>query len=132
MGSICSGRLPSQRITGGIVIGYTFLLPFVFNQLLGLGITIRLIATISILAPLGFLMGFPFPLGIRLLKEIKMENHIPWMWGINGVSSVLGSVMTIVIAISFGFTEALLIGAGCYFVIGLIFKGNPFSSPPLR
>jgi hypothetical protein len=43
------------------------------------------------------------------------------MWGINGVSSVLGSVMTIVVAISFGFTEALLVSAGCYLIIFLMF-----------
>jgi hypothetical protein len=66
-------------------------------------------------------MGFPFPLGMRLLREKKMEYHIPWMWGINGAGSVLGSVMTIIIAISFGFTEALLASAGCYFIIFLIF-----------
>lgn len=129
VGSMCSGRLASDKIIKGIAIAavsivavllcYTFLLPLIFNQLLGLGLTIRLLATVVILTPLGFLMGFPFPLGIRWLKEMKMENHIPWMWGINGICSVLGSVMTIVIAISFGFTEALLVGAGCYFIIFL-------------
>ncbi len=72
-------------------------------------------------------MGFPFPLGIRWLKELKMENHIPWMWGINGICSVLGSVMTIVIAISFGFTEALLVGAGCYFIVFLLFRKRSLS-----
>jgi uncharacterized membrane protein len=43
------------------------------------------------------------------------------MWGINGVSAVLGSVMTIVVAMSFGFTEAILISAVCYFIAFLIF-----------
>jgi hypothetical protein len=132
IGSLYSGRLASERITQGIalaslfivafLVSYTFLLPLIFDQLLGLSLTIRLVIALSTLIPLGFLMGFPFPLGIRLLKEMEMDNHIPWMWGINGVGSVLGSVMTIVIAISFGFTEALLIGAGCYFVVFLIFQ----------
>lgn len=105
-----------------MVVTYTFLLPLIFNQLLGLELAIRLSAMVVILLPLGFLMGFPFPLGIRLLKEIKTEKHIPWMWGINGVGSVLGSVMTIAIAISFGFTQALLVGAICYFVVFLTFR----------
>ena len=132
MGSLYSGRLASERIIKGIAIAslsiiaiavsYTFLLPLIFNQLLGLDITIRLLATVVMLIPLGFLMGFPFPLGIRALKEMKMEKYIPWMWGINGVGSVLGSVMTIVIAISFGFTQALLAGAGCYFIVFLTFR----------
>ncbi len=131
MGSIWSGRFPPNKINKGIamtslsivgmVLGYTFLLPIILNQLLGLDLTTRLLATIFMLIPLGFLIGIPFPLGIRWLKERSLENHIPWMWGINGVSSVLGSVMTIVVAISFGFTEALLVSAGCYFITFLIF-----------
>ena len=51
-----------------------------------------------------------------------MENCIPWMLGINGASSVLGSAMAIVIAISLGFTEALLVAAGCYFIVFLTFQ----------
>jgi len=140
-GSIYSGRLAAERIVrgiavagvaiGAVVVGYAFLLPLIFDQLLGLNLTIRLIATIGILTPLGFIMGFPFPLGIRLLKEVEMENHIPWMWGINGVGSVLGSALTIVIAISLGFTEALLTGAGCYFIVFLIFQKTRYNKQVL-
>jgi hypothetical protein len=132
IGSIWSGRLPSGRINKGLsmaslsvvvmVLGYTFLLPVVFNQLLGLNLAIRLFATVFILVPLGFLVGFPFPLGIRLLKEMGFEKHIPWMWGMNGVSSVVGSTMAIVVAISLGFTAAGLVSAGCYFMVFLMFR----------
>jgi len=132
MGSLYSGRLTSERITKGIalaslsivamVVIYTLLLPLIFNQLLGLELAVRLLAIVVTLIPLGFLMGFPFPLGIRLLKEMKVEKYIPWMWGINGVGSVLGSVMTIAVAISLGFTQALLTGAVCYFIVFLIFR----------
>jgi hypothetical protein len=50
-----------------------------------------------------------------------MDGYIPWMWGLNGVGSVLGSVFTIVIAISLGFAQALLVGAICYLFVFLIF-----------
>ena len=131
LGSLWSGRFALNKLNKAIgtaslfvavmVVSYTFLLPLVFDQLLGLDINIRLLVTIFLLVPLGFLMGLPFPLGIRSLKERNMQNDIPWMWGINGLSSVLGSVVTIVVAISFGFTEALLVSAGCYFIVFLIF-----------
>lgn len=131
MGSLWSGQFAPGKINRVIamtslsivvmVLGYTVFLPIAFDQLLGFDLTIRLLATIFILIPLGFLMGVPFPLGIRWLKDRRLENHIPWMWGINGVSSVLGSVMTIIIAISFGFTEALLASAACYFIVFIIF-----------
>jgi hypothetical protein len=131
LGSLWSGRFAFNKLNKAIgtaslfvavtVVSYTFLLPLVFDQLLGLDINIRLLVTIFLLVPLGFLMGLPFPLGIRSLKERNMQNDIPWMWGINGLSSVVGSVVTIVVAISFGFTEALLVSAGCYFIVFLIF-----------
>lgn len=131
IGSLWSDRFDSDKINKGIsiislsiviiILSYTFLLPLIFDYLLGISLSLRLLVNILILSPLGILMGFPFPLGMRLLKELKMENHIPWMWGINGASSVLGSVMTIVIAISFGFNEVLFVSAGCYFIIFLIF-----------
>ncbi|MFQ5996546.1 MAG: hypothetical protein ACE5KP_02860 [Dehalococcoidales bacterium] len=137
LGSLYSGRFASERITKGItiasmsiaavVVSYTFLLPLIFDQLLGLALAIRLLAMVIVLIPLGFLMGFPFPLGIRLLKEMRIGKYIPWMWGINGVGSVLGSVMTIAVAISFGFTQALLAGAVCYFIVFLTFRKHRLS-----
>jgi len=131
IGSIWSGRVGLDKLVKGIsktslgitliVICYAFLLPLILDQLLGLNLIYRLILSIFICAMLGFLIGVPFPLGIRWLKESGMENYIPWMWGINGVSSVFGSVMAVVIAICLGFTEALFLSAGCYFLIFLVF-----------
>ena len=131
LGSFWSSRLPQDKIEKGLkwtsfligsfVIIYTFLLPLLFDILLGMDFSIRTLASVLVLTPLGFWMGFPFPLGIRLLKERNMEFQIPWMWGVNGVSSVFGSVSTIVVAIAFGFTEALLLSACCYFIIFFIF-----------
>ena len=131
IGSIWSGRVGLDKLVKGIsktslgitliVICYTFLLPLILDQLLGLDLIYRLILSIFLCAMLGCLMGIPFPLGIRWLKESGMESYIPWMWGINGVGSVFGSVMAVVIAICLGFTEALFLSAGCYFLIFLVF-----------
>ena len=55
-----------------VLVSYAFLLPLIFNQLLGLGLAIRLLATVVILTPLGFLMRFPVLSGLRLLKEMKI------------------------------------------------------------
>lgn len=131
LGSLWSGRLDPAKIRKGIVLSsvtialllllYASLLPLLFDQLLGLTLPLRALIANLILAPLGFSMGLPFPLGIRSLKEMGMGTHIPWMWGINGSASVLGSAMTILIAISLGFTETLLASAGCYLIIFSIF-----------
>jgi len=53
------------------------------------------------------------PIGIRLLARNAPEI-IPWAWGVNGATSVMGSVAALVIAIMTGFNQALMIGAGLY------------------
>jgi spermidine synthase len=131
IGSLWSGRVGVDKLVKGIskislgiasvIICYAFLLPLIFDRLLGLDLIYRLLLSIFLCATLGFLMGIPFPLGIRWLRESGMQSSIPWMWGVNGVSSVFGSVMAIVIAICLGFTETLLICAGCYFLLFLVF-----------
>lgn len=132
MGSLYSGRFAPEKIIRVIAIVsmfivavlliYTFSLSVIFRQLMGLELAIRILVTVAMLTPLGLLMGFPFPLGLRLLKETGMEGYIPWMWGINGIGSVLGSTLTIVVAISFGLAQAMLLGAACYFVVFLTFQ----------
>jgi hypothetical protein len=51
-----------------MVLGYAFLLPIVFDQLLGLDLVVRVFASAFLLIPIGFLIGIPFPLGIRWIK----------------------------------------------------------------
>jgi hypothetical protein len=133
LGSLYSGRFAPENISRVITVVSviivvvllinSFSLSFILKQFMGLDLTIRLLITVTMLTPVGFVMGFLFPLGLRLLKEIGMTDYIPWMWGINGIGSVLGSALTIVVAINFGFTEALLLGAGCYFIVFLAFQG---------
>ncbi len=132
MGSLFSSRFSSEKLTKVIafaslaivamLILHAFVLPGVLKQLLGLELAVRLLFAFLALVPLGFMTGFPFPLGIRLLGETDRGNYIPWMWGINGISSVLGSALTIAIAVTFGFTQALLLGAVCYFIVFLMFR----------
>ena len=73
----------------------------------------RLLASVVILAPLGFLMGFPFPQGIRLTDRIA-PGLIPWAWGVNGCASVLSAILAVMIAISSGFSRVLLFGGAAY------------------
>ncbi|MFH0941983.1 MAG: hypothetical protein V1823_03040 [Chloroflexota bacterium] len=131
IGSLCSGRLTRKpaRVIAVVSLGiiavlfaYAFATPLIFRQLLGAELATRLFVTVVMITPLGFLMGFPFPLGLRLLNESGMADYIPWMWGINGVGSVLGSAAAIVVAVTSGFTSALLLGAACYLVVFFIFQ----------
>lgn len=69
---------------------------------------------------LGIAMGFPFPLALRLMKQHGLEEFTASMWGSNGLASVAGSVIAMIIGIEWGFTTALIIGGVLYFFITLL------------
>ena len=74
--------------------------------------------SVVFLAPLGLLMGMPFPLGMRLVASTN-ENLVPWSWAVNGCASVLGSILSVMLAQSFGFTVVLGIALVVY-LTGLV------------
>jgi predicted membrane-bound spermidine synthase len=87
--------------------------PGVFHALVGLERPGRILVTVMALAPVGMLLGTAMPLGLRRLANGRAEL-IPWAWGVNGATSVLGSVLAMVVAIHSGFTITLLLGAASY------------------
>ena len=99
-------------------------LPVLFTQTFTLPIGGRLVVTILSLAPLGFLMGMPFPGGITRLTQRGNENLIPWAWGINGATSVVAAVLAALLAISVGFNWVFRLGALCYGVALLTVVGD--------
>jgi uncharacterized membrane protein len=73
----------------------------------------RVIVTLALIAPLAFLMGMPFPLGLsRLAREAPA--FIPWAWGINGCASVLSALLAALLAVHLGFDAVLSMAAGLY------------------
>ena len=109
-----------SMIIGLLVILYTMVLNSVFNSFLGDPFLIRALVSFVLLALIGFFMGMPFPLTMELLHELNLNHYVPRMWGVNGVGSVLGSVSAIAIAISYGFTYALILGSVLYLSIFII------------
>jgi hypothetical protein len=76
---------------------------------------IRIIVSVSLLFPLGFFLGFAFPFGMKM-ASVRSERITPWLWGINGVTSVFASVLAIVISMSFGISYTYWIGTGFYLI----------------
>jgi hypothetical protein len=98
-------------------IAVIFLYPPLLNKLLIFDLYIRAIATYLLLIPFGFLLGIPFPTCIQILRTRKMESLIPWMYGVNGAMSVLGSVSAVILSMTIGFTAAFIIGLLFYLAI---------------
>jgi len=101
-----------------------FFLPSRLASLVGLPFGLRLVVSGVILVPLGFVMGMPFPTGLRALAAAPApefpaglgasDNAVEWAWAMNAAASVLGSVSAMVIAIQFGLTVTLACGAAAY------------------
>ena len=73
----------------------------------------KVIATVLMIAPMGFVMGIPFPTGLRLLEK-RHEPSVRWAWSLNAAASVLGSVGALVLALYLGLVQTMLIGGGLY------------------
>jgi hypothetical protein len=67
---------------------------------------------VVLLAPLGFVMGMPLPLGMRLFH--RDSETVAWSWGINSATSVSGAIFATVLAMNVGFTWTLLAGVAIY------------------
>jgi hypothetical protein len=95
-------------LIGALILIHVILLPWLLSAAVGLPFAIKLLVSAIVLAPLGFLMGMPFPTGLRLVKTVE------WAWALNAAASVLGSVMAMIIAIHFGLTVTLMCAAVAY------------------
>lgn len=107
-----------------VLITDVIFLPSRLAALVGLPFGDRLLISGVLLVPLGFLMGMPFPTGLRALASLRnsessarpatSENAVEWAWALNAAASVLGSVLAMVIAIQLGLTITLACGAVAY------------------
>ncbi|HLE35558.1 MAG TPA: hypothetical protein VI699_00270 [Candidatus Acidoferrales bacterium] len=127
LGSRWSGRLRSPAraaimvpIAVAIVVVGMYLI--VFPQVLPLAQSFsrmtRGLLAIAVLLPIGFVMGIPFPAGVRSAKAEDREA-LPWLWSANAGGSVFGSVLAVVLAMTIGIPGTASIGALCYLVAAL-------------
>jgi Spermine/spermidine synthase domain len=129
-GSFLSSRIARNNmknlvfVIGGIAalgILYVIFLPPLVYSTIAEPFEVKAAISAAVLAPIGFLMGMPFPTGVRLLKAHRPE-YIPWMWAINGAFSVLGAVLAIALGIMYGSSQALILGILIYLIaLGISF-----------
>jgi predicted membrane-bound spermidine synthase len=96
-----------------VLVAFGSLTPPVIRQFQGCTTTTRIGVAVSLLFPLGLFMGMPFPLGMKLAST-RSASLTPWLWGINGATSVCASVVAMVIALNSGITASFWTGFFCY------------------
>ncbi|MCJ7554609.1 MAG: hypothetical protein MUO34_12075, partial [Ignavibacteriaceae bacterium] len=92
---------------------YTIFLSDMLKITIGSDLPVKSILSALIIAPPAFFMGMPFPLGLRLLSQDD-KAQIPWAWGINGVFSVIATVLATIAAVELGFVWVMIFAMTAY------------------
>jgi hypothetical protein len=92
--------------------------------LLGLGHLSRCLVAVGVIAPVGLLLGFPFPTGLRIVNSAD-ARLVPWAFGVNGCASVLGGMLCVLVSMQFGLSLAWAVAACLYASAGAALLGLP-------
>ncbi len=117
----------------GLTALLTTLLALVLSSLLSalvwLPWFLKAAMTVALIAPLGFIMGMPFPTGLKRLEEWHAPS-VRWAWSLNAAASVLGSVGALVSAIYLGLAQTIIIG-GLFYIgaLAIIARVRPPGAP---
>ncbi len=102
-----------------LVIYALFLFNFTY-LLIHISLALRLLTTLLLISVLGVPMGMMFPTGLKYLGTSN-KIMIGWAWGANAFATVIGSVITVIIAINWNFSTALILAAVLYIISGITF-----------
>ena len=129
-GARLSARLRDERlreqglrvllVTGVVLAAAVVLTSPLVSALKAAETPVRIAASAALLTVMGVLMGTAFPLGLRLAVASR-PALAPWLWGINGATSVLGSVLAVVVAMAFGISASLWAGVASYAAAAMAF-----------
>jgi spermidine synthase len=97
---------------------YAFGLDSVVAAFVGEPLAIRVGLTAIVLAPLGLGLGAFMPLGLATVSRSTRygAEYVAWGWAINGVFSVVGSIVATMLSMSLGF-RVVLLAAACMYVL---------------
>ena len=90
-----------------ITLLYLVALPSLTEAIMAQSEPIRIATAVLLAAPLAFVMGMPFPLGLAATRDTHPQL-MPWAWGINGCASVLSAILAILLATEIGFSGVML------------------------
>ncbi|MBI2834311.1 MAG: hypothetical protein HYX76_07780 [Acidobacteria bacterium] len=128
-GSLASDRLaPSRgRLTLGALIATLALFglfsPWLVQTFAASTTPVRIGLAVALLALPGVLMGMAFPFGMRLAGTAATTLG-PWLWGVNGATSVCASVAAMALSLTFGISATFWMGVAAYGLAALAFVAS--------
>jgi hypothetical protein len=96
-----------------VVVAFGFATPAVIDGMDDATTPARIATAVLLLMPIGLVMGMPFAIGMRAASA-RSGVPTPFLWGINGATSVCASVFGVVIALFFGISAAYWTGTLAY------------------
>ena len=130
LGALASNRIRSPLATTVAVVGLwaalwsgIYIATVVLMRHLDWPLWGRACAAVAALLPVGFVLGLMMPLGLRRVRE-ESPDYAPWAWGVNCVTSVVGSALSLLLAIAVGFTAVLYTALGLYVLAGLLLRAS--------
>ena len=129
------GRMMNLLGLVAILVALLAFLVTLLGAAVGLPLWVKAPLTALMIFPAGFVMGIPFPSGLKRL-EAWHQPSVRWAWSLNAASSVLGSVAALICAIYLGLLQTLLVGGLLYLAaLAVIARGQhsrqPIPSPVL-
>jgi spermidine synthase len=129
------GSAASERF--GITAQRRWMIPFIMILTLGAALVLaypalshlalelptlgRILAAAAMMFPVAFFLGMPFPLGILAIAN-KPRPVVAWAWGMNGLFTVVGGFLSMLISMALGFNVAITFALGLYALAFAVFK----------
>ena len=92
---------------------------FLSDALIGLPTIFRISVVALSIFPIAFLMGIPFAVGLRIADQLH-PHYVALAWTINGIFTVLGTILGVVLALLFGYYAVIVAGVICYLLVLIV------------
>lgn len=106
-----------------LTVFYQYGFDGVNNGMLSSPLFARVVVAWIVLFPLGFCLGMFMPLGLTYIGAMSEhgDEYVAWGWAVNGFFSVIGSVLTTILSMSFGFRVVQFAALGVYAIAVVAF-----------
>lgn len=101
-----------------LIVFYQFGLSHVVDAFVGSALFVRFAIAVALIAPLGICLGAFMPIGLGELARVTEHKaeFIAWGWAVNGFFAVMSSILSTIVAMSYGFRAVLLVAMGVYYI----------------
>jgi spermidine synthase/MFS family permease len=116
----------------GLGVFYTIVIPSFEDALLSWPLLAKAVLVALLCAPLGFCLGMFMPLAISLVARDSEHSreYVAWGWAINGFFSVIGSTLTTMVSMTYGFRAVLWTAVLLYLVVIVLLVRLAGRKPP--